>query len=175
MTEFSRPIKLDTLGGSVRSLHIEANADERAALARRFDLIAIDRLEADAELTREGEVIRAQGRLVAAVVQACVASGAPVPAQIAEPFTLRFVPEAAFDPDAEEVELSEEDCDTIPYQNAAIDLGEAIAETMALALEPFPRSPDAEAILKAAGVVGEDEAEVGPFAALKALKDRLGS
>jgi hypothetical protein len=43
---------------------------------------------------------------------------------------------------------------------------------MVLALDPFPRSPDADAILKAAGVV--DETEVGPFAILKGLKDKLG-
>jgi hypothetical protein len=42
---------------------------------------------------------------------------------------------------------------------------------MALALDPFPRAPDADDVLKAAGVLSEGEA--GPFAALRALKDRL--
>ena len=43
---------------------------------------------------------------------------------------------------------------------------------MALALDPFPRGPGAEAALKVAGVISEEEA--GPFGALAGLKDRLG-
>ena len=71
----------------------------------------------------------------------------------------------------EEIELDADDCDTIGYDGAAVDLGEAAAETLYLALDPFPRAPDADAKLKAAGVIGEGEA--GPFAALKGLRDRL--
>jgi hypothetical protein len=57
-------------------------------------------------------------------------------------------------------------------ENGIIDLGEAAAETMALALDPFPRSPGAAAALKEAGVIGEDE--VVPFNALtEALKAKL--
>jgi hypothetical protein len=39
---------------------------------------------------------------------------------------------------------------------------------LALALDPFPRSPGAEAALREAGVVGEDEAKAAssPFAKL---------
>ena len=54
----------------------------------------------------------------------------------------------------------------------ATDLG-AVAETLALSLDPFPRAPDADAVLRAAGVLSEDEAVTGPFAALKGLKDKL--
>ncbi len=164
--EFSRPVRLDTLGGQPRAMTIEADPDERAALARRFALPAIDRLVAIATLVREGDAVSATGRIEARVTQSCVATGAPVPAAINVALALRFVPEAAVD--ADEIELSAEDCDTIPYAGGAIDLGEAAAEEMALALAPFPRSPDAEQALKAAGVVGEED--VGPFAVLKALK-----
>ena len=59
----------------------------------------------------------------------------------------------------------------VPYDGGAIDLGETAAETMALALDPFPRGPGAEAALKAAGVISEEEA--GPFGALAGLKDKL--
>ena len=59
-----------------------------------------------------------------------------------------------------------------PFTTAAsIDIGEAAAETLALALDPYPRAPDAGEALKAAGVKGEEEA--GPFAALAALKGKL--
>ncbi|HEV2747118.1 MAG TPA: DUF177 domain-containing protein, partial [Allosphingosinicella sp.] len=43
--------------------------------------------------------------------------------------------------------------------------------TLALSLDPFPRSPAAAEALKAAGVKSEEEA--GPFGALAALRDKL--
>ena len=168
--EFARPFRLDELGGAPRAVSIAADEDERAALAARFGLIGIERLEATAELAREGDIVTATGRLEADVAQACVASGEPVPAKIAEDFALRFVP-AGGQPDAEEVELEESDLDEIDYEGGSIDLGEAVAQTMALALDPFPRAAGADEKLREAGVLGEEDA--GPFAALKALKDKL--
>jgi hypothetical protein len=44
---------------------------------------------------------------------------------------------------------------------------------LALVLDPYPRGPDAEAALKAAGVLSEEQA--GPFAALAKLKGQTGS
>jgi uncharacterized metal-binding protein YceD (DUF177 family) len=169
--EFSRLARIDTLGEGGRSMAVEADPAERAALAQRFGLIALDALWAEAALRREGDVVFAEGRIKASVVQACVATGGPVAAAIDEPFVLRFVPEGA---DAgEELELDAEDFDTIDYQGGAVDLGEAVAETLALSLDPFPRAADADAVLKAAGVLSEDEVVTGPFAALKGLKDKL--
>lgn len=168
--EFSRPIRLDTIGETARAIAIEADGEERTALARRFGLIALGRLDAEGAIRRDGETMFVEGRLHADVTQSCVASGEPVKATIDAPFSLRFAPEASDQPD--EIELQAEDCDTLSYAGGAIDLGEAVAETLALSLDPYPRSPDAQAALKAAGIVAEDEA--GPFAALKALRDKLG-
>ena len=78
-----------------------------------------------------------------------------------------FVPEPSGRPD-EEVELGPEDLDLVFHDGAAIELGSAIADTLALALDPFPRGPNADAALKAAGVLNEEQA--GPFAALAKLK-----
>lgn len=169
--ELSRPVRLDTIGTAPRELAVESTETERAALARRFGLIALDSLSAHVHLHREGEAVMAAGHIRATGSQPCVATGEPVPAIIDEPFRLRFLPEEMIG-SAEEIELSEEDCDTIPFTGGAIDMGEAVAETLSLALDPFPRSPDADVALKAAGVLQESEA--GPFAALKALKDKLG-
>ena len=168
--EFSRARRLDQIGAGETTLEISADAGERAALAERFGLLAIDSLEARFAIRRDAMDIRATGHLSARVIQACVASHEPVPATVEEDFDLRFLPEG--EPEGDEVELSEAECDTAFYTGGAIDLGEAAAETLALALDPFPRSPDAEKALKAAGVVGEDE--VGPFSGLAALRDKLG-
>ena len=168
--EFSRTFRLDELGGAPRAVSIAAGADERAALATRFGLIGIERLEATAELTRDGDTVTATGRIGGEITQACVASGDPVPARISEEFALRFMP-AGQEAAPDEVELAEGDLDELDYEGGSIDLGEAVAQTMALALDPFPRAPGAEDKLRAAGVIGEEDA--GPFAALKALKDKL--
>ena len=168
--EFSRAFRLDELGAAPRAVAVVAEDAERSALASRFGLLSIEALSATADLTRDGDVVTAAGKLLARVVQACVASGDPVPASIAEDFALRFVPRAA-NPEAEEVELEEGELDEIDSEGSAVDLGEAVAQTLALALDPFPRSPGADEELRAAGVIGEEDA--GPFAALKALKDKL--
>jgi uncharacterized metal-binding protein YceD (DUF177 family) len=169
--EFSRTVRADTLGDEPRTLAIDADEAERAALARRFDLVAIGRLSAQAALVRKGADVVADGRIEAAVTQSCVATGEPVEAEVDEPFSLVF--RRAPDPGRpdEEVELSEGDLDLIFYDGASIDLGEAVAETMAIALDPYPRAPGAEEALKAAGVKSEEEA--GPFGALAALRDNM--
>jgi len=164
--EFSRPQRLDTIGAGESRVTVEADAAERTALARRFGLIAIDGLKADFAVRRDAAGIIARGHLSGAVVQPCSVTGDPVPAKIEEDFAIRFVPEGG--DAADEVELSEDDCDTVFYAGGAIDLGEAAAETLALALDPFPRSPGAVAALREAGVLSEEEA--GPFAALAKLK-----
>jgi uncharacterized metal-binding protein YceD (DUF177 family) len=175
--EFPRPHRLDQIGAGESNVSITADADERAALATRFDLIAIDRLDATYALRRDTMGIRATGHLSAAVTQACVVTGDPVPATVEEDFDLRFVSGPGEGPD--EVELSEDECDTVFYTGAAIDLGEAAAETLALALDPFPRSPAAAEVLKQVGVLSEEDAEAvleekaNPFGALAALKDKL--
>ena len=87
-------------------------------------------------------------------------------ALIDEPFSLLFMPEP--DGAGEEVELGEQDCDVVFYEGAAIDLGSAIADTLALSIDPYPRSAGAEAALKEAGVLSEEQAS--PFAVLAALK-----
>ena len=167
--EFSRPERVDTIGTPEKSVAIEADAGERAGLARRFALISIERLAANFAVRREGAAIVATGHVIGAVTQACSATGEPLTAAVDETVSLRFVDETET---ADELELSADALDTLPIENGAIDLGEAAAETLALALDPFPRHPDAEAMLAASGAMGEDAS--GPFAGLADLKRKLG-
>ena len=168
--EFSRPIAVDTIGTGTARHDISASDAECAALAERFGLQSIGSLSAQAEIRRDGETVFAQGTARAEIVQSCVVTGEAVPAEVADAFDLRFVPEHAA-ADEEEIELSAEECETLPYSGGAIDLGEAAAQTIALALDPFPRSANADAALREAGVISEEEA--GPFGALKGLRDQL--
>lgn len=167
--EFSRAIRLDTLGSAPRAETIEADATERAALARRFGLIALEALAAQVTLVRDGDEVTLSGQFQAEAVQSCVASGAAVPAIIGEPILILFrrAPDGVHSDD--EIELEEEEMDVVFHDGGAIDIGEAVAQSLALALDPYPRAPDAEAALAEAGV--KSEAEAGPFAALAALRD----
>jgi uncharacterized metal-binding protein YceD (DUF177 family) len=167
--EFARPIRADTIGDEARTVEIEANEAERAALAKRFGLIEIESLAARFTIRRDAQGIAAQGRVEAVLTQACSVTGDPLPARVDEPVTLRFVPDG--EDLQEEVELDDGDVDIIPYEGDAIDLGEVAAETMALALDPFVRGPNAEVALKTAGVVSEEDAR--PLGALGGLKDLL--
>jgi uncharacterized metal-binding protein YceD (DUF177 family) len=173
--EFSRPVRLDALGGEPRRFEIEAEAAERAALAERFGLVSIGRLGAEAVLTRTGAIVIAAGSLAAEVVQSCIATAEPVPEAVNERFRIEFRPEPAVAAPDEEVELGEAELDVVFYDGEAVDLGEAVAETLSLSLDPYPRSPAAEAALNAAGVRSEEQAraESSPFAGLAALKDKM--
>jgi uncharacterized metal-binding protein YceD (DUF177 family) len=169
--EFSRPRRLDTIGQGEATVEIEADEGERAALARRFDLLGVERLAADYTLRRDAAGVVATGHLTATVTQACIATGDPVPGKIQEEFALRFVAESTESSGDDEVELDEGELDTVFYTGGAIDLGEAAAETLALALDPYPRSPAAAAALRDAGVLSEEDAK--PAGALAGLKDLL--
>jgi uncharacterized metal-binding protein YceD (DUF177 family) len=172
VNEFTRLYRLDSLAGEPRRVEIDAEPAEREALARRFGLVAVEALAAEAELCRSGGTVTASGRLRGKVVQSCIATAEPVDERVDEPFRIDFRPPP--EPRAEEeIELGENELDVVFYEGGAIDLGEAVAQTLALSLDPYPRSPAAEAALREAGVKSEEEtrAESSPFAALKGLKE----
>ncbi|MFZ2997875.1 YceD family protein [Sphingobium sp.] len=168
--EFSRPLRIDQIGRLSGSTTIVADAAEREALMRRFGLIELDLLEADYGIGDENGSIVARGRVRARLSQTCVATGLPVPENMDADFVLRFVVESDDLSDADELELDAQDCDTIGYDGQVIDMGEAVAETMALTMEIYPRAPQADAVLEEAGVLSEEQAS--PFAVLQALKNK---
>ena len=169
--EFSRSLKFGDLGSRPWEASLEADEAERAALAKRFDCLTLDTLTANLEATRDGNVVRVTGRFRAEGSQPCVATRDPVPFALDEPLELLFVPvPEAGDPE-EEVELAEDDLDSLFHDGRTVDLGEAAAQSFGLALDPYPRSPQAAEALAEAGVVSEDEEE--PKGALSGLKAML--
>jgi len=171
MEDFGHRLRLDRIADGQR-IDLVADDEERAEVAKRLRLESLERLDAHAVLDRDGAQVRARGRVRAALEQACIATGEPVGEHVDEAFDIVFLPAPADGTPDDEIELGEEDCDTVFYDGQAIDLGAAIADTLALAMNPYPRSPGAEAALKEAGVMSEEEA--GPFAALAQLKKQLG-
>ncbi len=171
--EFSHRVPLEKLASRAQDYVLQADETERAALARRFDLLGIDRLEAQASVMKEGPGAGMTGRFHADVTQRCVVSGEPVQAHVDEALALRFEP---LDPTRAEVELEEGALDVQPVEDGMIDIGEAVAQSLLLALDPYPRAPDAvlaqaRALLlseeAAAAAEAAGRAEASPFAKLK--------
>src|SRR4030095_4128767 len=168
--DFHQRLRLAQIRDGER-IDLVAGDRECGQIAKRLGLASLDRLEAHAVLARKGSEVRATGRIKAALAQHCVASGEPVPARGDEPFELVFLPEPKGGRD-DEIELGAKELDVIFHDGAGIELGSAIADTLTLALDPYPRGPNADAALKAAGVLSEEQA--GPFAALAKLKGNEG-
>ena len=167
MSDFAHRLPLNQIRDGER-IDLSADEDERRRIAERLGLRSLNRFDAHATLDRKGEIVRARGRLKAVLRQSCVVTDEPVDAHADESFDIYFLPEPSSESPEEEIELHESDCDVVFHDGSAIDLGQAIADTLALTLDPYPRSPGAEATLKEAGVL--TEAEAGPFAALAKLK-----
>ena len=168
--EFSRIIRLNEVGDGAREHKIQANEAERLALARRFGLLGLGALDATLTIVPQEDNWRVSGVLVAKVTQSCVASAQPVTTSLNLPFAVRYVRESN-ESMADDLELQDGDCDELLLDGEWIDLGETVAQSLYLGLDPYPRAPDAESHLRALGVISEDEA--GPFAALAGLKGKL--
>jgi uncharacterized metal-binding protein YceD (DUF177 family) len=177
--EFSHVLFVDRNVPPEQPFSIEANAAERAALAKRFGLVGLDALKAEGTLETFDGGRRAvlTAHFTAKVTQSCVVTLAPVAADIDERFTLEY--DADADPaDLAEPEEMPEDLEAFleepdppdPLVDGAVDVGEAVAEHLALALAPYPRAPGA--VFE--GSTAPDPAEESPFKVLAGLvkKDR---
>lgn len=165
--DFTHRLPLNQIRDGER-VELSADDAERGRIADRLGLRSLDRLDAHATLERKGEIVRARGRLKANLCQSCVVTDEPVDTHADEAFDIYFLPEPSSEGGDDEVELVEADCDVVFHDGASIDLGSAIADTLALSIDPYPRSAIAEAALKEAGVLTEEQA--GPFAALAKLR-----
>ncbi len=140
MSELSRPLAADRVGPAGLSERVDATPAECAALAARMRIPAVHALSCTFRLRPlPGATLEADGTLTASVTQECVVTLDAFEQDVSERFVVRFVPEGreGDDPDPEAP-------DEIPYAGAVIDLGEAAAEQLALALDPYPRKPGAE-------------------------------
>jgi uncharacterized metal-binding protein YceD (DUF177 family) len=175
--EFSRPIEADRIAASASHYKFDADPAECAALADRFGLISLDRFHASFSLRRlRKDLIRVKGHISAGLVQACVVTLEPIPAEIAEDLELDFS-ESLDEPDTE-MDLDAEAADgPEPLSGGMIDLGEVAAEQLGLALDPYPRKAGAEIPTEWAGDPAAEpvpEPKVNPFAALEKLTKGRG-
>ena len=178
-----RPIAADEVGPQGLTIAFEADAEERAALTQRLDLLSLEALTAQLrfEPANEGDgAIRVTGTIRAGLVQSCIVTLEPVPRTLSESISVLYAPLPA-EPPAHEVEVLAVGDEAEPLPEDGIDVGEVVAEHLALSLDPYPRHPDAPAgpLAYSAGEDGskkdtpDDDGGAGPFAALGQLKSKL--
>lgn len=149
--EFSHVARLDELEtGAPTAITLEAGPDERAALAKRLSLLALDRLHAELRLRRIKDGLRISGRVQATGSQACVVTLEPVAFTLDEPVEL-----ALYRADAlarEEERLGEaqwqQALDLDLLEGDEVDVGEIVAQTLSLALPAYPRAPHADEVMR---------------------------
>jgi uncharacterized metal-binding protein YceD (DUF177 family) len=167
LPELFRPLPIAEIGTKESERRVESNESERTALAKRFGLQAIRSLSGELRLRWvSDELIRLEGNLRAEIIQLCVVSLEPITAKIEQSFTRLLAFGAAPESEGEiEIDLSADEPPD-PVQGETIDIGEILAEELALAIDPYPRKPGATT----PGSKLESAGKEGPFAALKAWK-----
>lgn len=176
--ELSRLFALGELGRDGVTMEISADAHELAALARRFDLVAIDALAATITLKRNeaDQMVHLRGTLIADVMQSCVVTLEPVAGRVEGVVEVVYSADvnggwAVRDmaPDAD-IAPGEDDLPEL-IEGDEIDIGEVVAEHLGLNLDPYPRRQGV--VFSAEHGAAEDDDDHGrasPFAVLRNLK-----
>lgn len=177
-SEFHRPLPAHDLPAVGRPFDIEAGPDERIALARRFGILAVNRLQAVGVVRPEanGRRVRLDGRLSAEVVQTCVVTLEVVTVVIDVALERLYGYDVMqdFEDGAGEVFLDlTDDLPAEPLTEDILDVGAASAEQLALELDPYPRKPGAVFEGVPDGARSKQGQEyVGPLASLAGWRKR---
>lgn len=172
-----RPVRIEDIRQRGTRIAVATDAAERAGIAAMLDLPSVEKLEARYALTRNGDRVRLEGEIDAALHQTCIVSLDAFPVTLSVPLKLDFAPEEPEAPrrrntgedDGEidiEVRLNEDDPPE-PIVDGVIDLGTVTLEFLALALDPYPRKPGA-----AFAEPAPEEPPESPFAALARLRGK---
>ena len=185
--EFTRSVGVAGLGQG-KTLTLTATETERVGLMNRFDLESLSLFEAAITVrpvlgdARRADWVQATGKLRAEYAQRCVVTLQPVPQRLDLDLNLTFAPMAALADDqigSEIVIDPYQTDDPDPIENGKIDLGEAIAQQFAIALDPYPKAPGAEISQQyqvdrdeKVDDFRENQEKFSPFANLASLKGR---
>ena len=179
-SEIERLVDLDRMGPSGAALEIAPSDSERAALAKRFGFLGLPAVSARVTVDRRvgGQVV-VEGRLRGRIVQACVLTLDPVTQDLDDTFRIVFKADMADDRDPEsgEAVLNSQADAPEPLTGNMLDVGEIVAEQLALAAEPYPRRAGVkleDVLPKSKGGTrrGAPGQQRHPFAGLAALRDK---
>ncbi|MCE9650222.1 MAG: DUF177 domain-containing protein [Parvibaculum sp.] len=176
--EFSIPLAVADVPQNGTTVPFEAKETVRVALAKRFGLIELRAFKGKATIKpwrRHG--LSLEGTFTADLTQTCVATLEPLDAHLSEKFQLHYLPEEMIERDAAAaereivVDVQSEDPPE-PIVNGAIDVGEAMAELLAVAIDPYPRKPGVAFEGFADAAEEGEEKPANPFSALEKLKKK---
>ena len=168
------------MGRTGAAMDIVASESECAALAKRFDFLGLSGFAARVtiDLPIGGQVV-VEGRLRGKIVQACVLSLEPVTQILDDAFRIVFKKDLAeeLDPESGEAVLNAQADAPEPLVGNMLDVGEIVAEQLALVAEPYPRRAGVklEDVLPKSGGGprrGAPGQQRHPFAGLAALRDK---
>lgn len=166
-------IRLDSMPVAGRDVDVAPSPEERAAIAAQLGLASVDALAVKLHAVRFRGGIRVTGRLTASVTQPSVVTLEPLAQQIDEPIDRVFLPggEKQYAGPANAEIFVDLEGDDVPdhFEGNEADLSDLIVETLALAVDLYPREPDAS--LADTGFTPDTDT-TSPFAALKALKPK---
>jgi hypothetical protein len=167
-------VKLDDIpadGGL--DAEFEVGAAERGQIAKRLDLAELKSLRLSFHLEHLGRGRASmRGTLEADLVQTCVVTLEPVPAAIREEIALEFWPERQLAEREEQIDDPQMHRPVDwpePIRNGYLDLGPLTYETLATAIDPYPRKKGAVLEWRE---TGEEPPHLGPFSALSRLRPR---
>ena len=170
-------IRLDSMPAEGRDLVLDVDAGERAAIADQLGITAVERLSVKLHADRFSGGMRVTGSLRARIVQPSVVSLEPVTQDIEDSVDRVFLPgsEKAFASKAEAEVFVDLEGDDVPdhFEGPEADLSGLIIETLALAIDPYPRLEGEN--LEDLGIADLNSAPESPFAKLKALKNNDSS
>ena len=172
---FDAVVRIDKLPAAGRSIAVDADGAARQSIAEAMNILSVERFKASLTVTPLRGGLRALGRLEADVTQASVVSFEPVAEKIIEDIDRVFLPaprEKQAPAAGAEIYVDLENDDFPDHiDGPEVDLSALLLETLALALDPYPRLPNES--LDSLGVSTGDEEE-GPFAKLARLKGEGG-
>jgi len=155
--EYSVCVTLDDLPKGGRHFVLEANAEERIAVAKRLGVPAIESLSGDLRITASKERFAVRGTVAARLTRECVVSLEEIAEDVDERFDIHFVRrETASETDDEELSLDAPEV----HSNPVFDVGELLIQQLSLAMAPFPKKQGAS------GLTSEfaTQEEASPFA-----------
>lgn len=174
--EFSRIIEIADLRDQRTTIGLTATEEEAAALASRFDVIAMRNFKASVVLTpfATGNKVALKAKFEAEVEQKCVVTLVALVNRVEGYFFAEFVQDV-FSDNHNDIEFAIDDDDPPePIVDGRIEIGELFAQHLGLAIDPFPRAPGAvfESVIldNAPPAQLMRDGRPSPFAVLKRLK-----
>ncbi|KQS80443.1 metal-binding protein [Rhizobium sp. Leaf384] len=173
---YSHLVKVGALSASLTTLRLAADAAALEALARQWRVTEVRSLTAELQIARwKKDGVRVKGRVTADLVQECVVTLEPVESHIDEPVEATFVPDGsrlarALTAETPETVIDPDGPDAPDvFVGDTIDIGQTVAEHVAMAIDPYPKKPGA-AFPDHIESTEQNDKRPNPFAALKDWK-----